>query len=50
MDVDPGNLDSILEPRWAHFGRKKNVDTAQKIIELMQNDKLRSLDDGPMKR
>ena len=49
MDKIPGKLKEALEPRWAHFGRKKNIDTSQKVMDLMQSDKLQSLDDGPLK-
>ena len=50
MDVSLGNVKEIVEPRWAHFGRKKNVDTAHKVMELMKSDAFRSPDDNPMAR
>jgi hypothetical protein len=49
MDVSLENLKHILEPKWAHFGRKKNPETSEKVIEMMNGENLKSAtgDDGP---
>ena len=49
MDVSLENLKGVLDSRWAHFGRKKNTETSQKVVELMRGDKLGAVDDGPMR-
>jgi len=37
----------VLEPKWAHFGRKMNPDTAEKVLEMLNSDRFKSVDDGP---
>ncbi|MCJ1404463.1 mitochondrial 37S ribosomal protein rsm10 [Xylographa trunciseda] len=49
MDVSLENLKQVLEPKWAHFGRKKNLDTSEKVMEMMNSDRLRKMDDGPFR-
>ena len=39
MDVNLENLKGAIEPKWAHFGRKKNLDTSEKVMELMNSEK-----------
>ena len=46
MDVSLENLKDILEPKWAHFGRKKNLETSEKVTELMNKDTFRDIGDG----
>lgn len=41
MDVSLENLKSVMEPKWAHFGRKKNMETAEKVLEMMNTEKYR---------
>jgi len=48
MDVKLENLQQSTDPKWAHFGRRKNPQTAQQIMELMKSRELRRTDDGPM--
>lgn len=35
MDVSLENLKQTLEPRWAHFGRRKNLETSERVYEIM---------------
>ena len=48
MDVSLENLKKVLEPKWAHFGRKKNLDTSEKVMEMMNSDRFRPVADGPL--
>lgn len=48
MDVSLENLKKVLEPKWAHFGRKKNLDTSEKAMEIINSDQFRSTADGPL--
>lgn len=48
MDVSLDNLKQVLAPKWAHFGRKKNLDTSEKVTKIMDNDQFRSTADGPL--
>lgn len=48
MDVSIENLKRVLEPKWAHVGRKKNLDTSEKVMEMMENDQFRRTADGPL--
>jgi len=38
MDGNLANLQHVLEPKWLHFGRQKNVDTSRKVVELLDKD------------
>lgn len=46
MNVSLENLKAIMEPRWAHFGRKKTSETAEKVMELMNSEKFRIASGG----
>ncbi|KAI9841288.1 MAG: mitochondrial 37S ribosomal protein rsm10 [Thelocarpon superellum] len=35
MDVSLENVKHVLDPKWAHFGRKKNLDTSEKVMEML---------------
>ncbi|KAI9677577.1 MAG: mitochondrial 37S ribosomal protein rsm10 [Caeruleum heppii] len=35
MDVSLENVKDALEPKWAHFGRKKNLETSEKVMEML---------------
>ncbi|KFY39403.1 hypothetical protein V494_04005 [Pseudogymnoascus sp. VKM F-4513 (FW-928)] len=43
MDVSLENLKSVMEPKWAHFGRNKNLQTSEKVLEVMNSEKYRLL-------
>ncbi len=47
MDVSLENLRRRLDPQWAHFGRNKNVDTSEKVMEMMKSERFRQVDEGP---
>jgi hypothetical protein len=47
MDVSLQSSRSNLDPAWAHFGRNKNVDTSEKVMEMMNSDRFRRTDEGP---
>ena len=46
MDVNLENLKGVVEPKWAHFGRKKNLDTSEKVMELMDSEKYQAATHG----
>ncbi|KAI9746451.1 MAG: mitochondrial 37S ribosomal protein rsm10 [Claussenomyces sp. TS43310] len=41
MDVSVQNLENILEPKWTHFGRKRNLKTSEKVMDLMNTEKFK---------
>ncbi|MCJ1472843.1 mitochondrial 37S ribosomal protein rsm10 [Lambiella insularis] len=49
MDVSLENLKRVLEPKWAHFGRKKNSDTSEKVMEMLNSDRFGDMNDGPFR-
>ena len=49
MDVSLENLKNVLEPKWAHFGRRKNLETSEMVYEMMQSDKFRYTSDAPLR-
>ncbi|KAI9810950.1 MAG: mitochondrial 37S ribosomal protein rsm10 [Pycnora praestabilis] len=46
MDVSLENLKHVLEPKWAHFGRKKTLGTSEKVMEIMSSDTFKDATDG----
>ncbi|KAH0565798.1 mitochondrial 37S ribosomal protein rsm10 [Trichoglossum hirsutum] len=42
MDVSLENLKHVLEPKWAHFGRKRNLETSEKVMEMMNSENFKS--------
>ncbi len=48
MDVSLQNMKHVLEPKWAHFGRRKNLETSEKVFHLMSNEKFRQTEDGSL--
>lgn len=50
MDVSLENLKKTLEPKWAHFGRRKNMDTSEKVYQMMASDAFRQTSDAPLSR
>ena len=49
MDVNLENLKQVIEPKWAHFGRKKNLDTSEKVMEMLDSPRFRNTADGPLR-
>jgi hypothetical protein len=41
MDISLENLKGDMEPKWAHFGRKKTLQTSEKVMELMNSEKFK---------
>ncbi|KAL8898679.1 MAG: hypothetical protein Q9192_001959, partial [Flavoplaca navasiana] len=48
MDVSLENLKAKLEPKWAHFGRRKNPATSERVCDMMNEDLLRHNSDAPL--
>lgn len=48
MDVSLENLKNVLEPKWAHFGRRKNLETSEKVYEMMKSERFRQVSDAPL--
>ncbi|KAL8945135.1 MAG: hypothetical protein Q9211_000347 [Gyalolechia sp. 1 TL-2023] len=48
MDVSLESMKRNLEPRWAHFGRRKNLETSETVYEMMKNDAVRKTSDAPL--
>ncbi|KAL8923407.1 MAG: hypothetical protein Q9172_003156 [Xanthocarpia lactea] len=48
MDVSLENLKKTLEPKWAHFGRNKNLATSERVYELMNEESFRRTSDAPL--
>lgn len=38
MDVSLENLKSSLDPKWAHFGRRKTLETSEKAYEMIKDE------------
>lgn len=43
MDVSLENLKSSLDPKWAHFGRRKTLETSEKAYEMIKDENLQDL-------
>lgn len=41
MDVKLSKVADEMEPAWGNFGRQHNVQTAEKVMELMNSEKFR---------
>ena len=39
MDVSLENVKKVLDPRWAHFGRKRNLQTSEKVMEFLGKER-----------
>ncbi len=48
MDVSLENLKNVLEPKWAHFGRRRNLETSERVFEMMRRENFRQTSDAPM--
>ncbi|KAF6241580.1 hypothetical protein HO173_000291 [Letharia columbiana] len=38
MDVSLENLKQAMEPKWAHFGRRKTLETSERAFEMMKSE------------
>lgn len=41
MDVSLENVKQVLDPKWAHFGRKKSLETSEKVMEMLGSERFR---------
>lgn len=48
MDVSLENIKKALEPRWAHFGRRKNLETSERVYEMMNLEMVQKTSDAPL--
>lgn len=48
MDDSLENIKHVLERKWAHFGRRRNLETSEKVYEMMSKENFRHTSDGPM--
>ena len=49
MDISLENLKKTLEPKWAHFGRRKNLATSERVYEMMNEESFRRTSDAPLR-
>ncbi|CAF9906428.1 mitochondrial 37S ribosomal protein rsm10 [Imshaugia aleurites] len=47
MDVSLENLKQAMEPKWAHFGRRKTLETSERAFELMRGEAFHPTRDPP---
>jgi hypothetical protein len=38
MDINLENLKPTLDAKWETFGRKKNLETSEKVLEIMEDE------------
>ena len=49
MDVSLENVKAqASEPKWAHFGRRKNLETSERVYEMMNHETFRKTSDAPL--
>ncbi|KAL9020180.1 MAG: hypothetical protein Q9185_002580, partial [Variospora sp. 1 TL-2023] len=48
MDVSLENIKKSLQPRWAHFGRRKNMETSERVYGILDNELFRRNPDAPL--
>ena len=48
MDVNLENLRQISAPKWAHFGRRKNLETSERVYQMMNDAKFQKTSDAPL--
>ena len=42
MDVSLENLKQAMEPKWAHLGRRKTLETSERAFEMMRSEAFQS--------
>lgn len=47
MDVSLENLKQAMEPKWAHFGRRKTLETSEKAFEMMRDEAFQRTVEAP---
>lgn len=48
MDVSLENLKQAIEPKWAHFGRRKTLKTSERAFEIMKAEAFQRMGDTPV--
>ncbi|KAL8646039.1 MAG: hypothetical protein Q9210_006365, partial [Variospora velana] len=48
MDVSLENIKKSLQPRWPHFGRRKNLETSERVYGILDNEMFRRTSDAPL--
>jgi superfamily II RNA helicase len=39
MDVNLEHIESMMEPKWIHFGRRRSLPVSEKALERIMKDK-----------
>ena len=47
MDVSLENLKQAMEPKWAHFGRRKTLETSERAFEMMRDETFQHMGETP---
>lgn len=47
MDVSLENLKRTMEPKWAHFGRRKTLETSERAYEMMRAESFQQSVEAP---
>ena len=47
MDVSLENLKQAMEPKWAHFGRRKTLETSERAFEMMRGEAFQHMGEMP---
>lgn len=48
MDVSLENLKRTMGPKWAHFGRRKTLETSERAYEMMRGETFEQKTDAPV--
>ncbi len=47
MDVSLENLKQAMQPKWAHFGRRKTLETSERAYEMMKHQAFQQAVEAP---
>ena len=47
MDVSLENLKQAMQPKWAHFGRRKTLETSERAYEMMKDQAFQQAVEAP---
>ena len=47
MDVSLENLKQAMQPKWAHFGRRKTLETSERAYEMMKDQAFQQAREAP---
>jgi len=48
MDVSLENLKRTMEPKWAHFGRRKTLETSERAYDMMRGESFEQTTNAPL--